>query len=143
MLLLCLFVVCLSAATTPVHPQWPRDFSTTAIFHESGRRRPEFTRWFYSAQQNTDRLGEASMFFPLFSSHRVDGLTEWEGELYYAERFFNHNTQREYNVFYQRDSSVQCFSRPLQNPLPKPNFLNFTFVGEVGRALLMLSCVVC
>lgn len=34
-----------------------------------------------------------------------------------------------YNVFYQRDT-VSCFSRPLNNPLPKPDFTNWTYVGE-------------
>jgi hypothetical protein len=66
MLLLAALVVAVLAATTPHHPQWPRDFSTTAIIHETGRRRPEFARWFYSAQQNTDRLG-SPLFSPLFS----------------------------------------------------------------------------
>jgi hypothetical protein len=36
-------------------------------------------------------------------------------------------------VYYQRDASVVCFARPLTNPLPKPDFVNFTFVGEVLR----------
>lgn len=33
-------------------------------------------------------------------------------------------------VFYQQDSSVQCFDRAISNPLPKPDFKNFTYVGE-------------
>lgn len=81
----------------------------------------EFSRWFYSQAQNIDRL---------------DGLTEWEGELYFAERFFNHNTQKEYNVFYQRDT-VSCFTRALQNPLPKPDFVNFTYVGTLNTSFFV------
>ena len=63
MLLLAAVFVAALAASIPHHPQWPPNFSTTAIIHETGRRRPEFARWFYSTAQNTDRLGTAPVFF--------------------------------------------------------------------------------
>ena len=114
MLFLALFAVA-AVAITPHHPQWPADFSTTAVINFGGVSRPDFNRWFYSKELNVDR---------------IDGLAEWEGELYFAERYFNHGIGREYAVFYQRDSSVTCFDRPITNPLPKPDFTNFTYVGE-------------
>lgn len=41
MLLLALvLVVAYAANPAPTHPKWPSSFSTSAIFHESGRRRP-------------------------------------------------------------------------------------------------------
>ncbi len=78
--------------------------STTAIVHQAGRGRPDFNRWFYSQKRNVDK---------------IDGLTEWEvrtvvlvvvvgccadariqGELYFAERFFDHNAQKEFALFW-------------------------------------------
>jgi hypothetical protein len=69
LLLAALFVVVLSG-TVPHHPQWPGAFSTTAIVHETGRRRPEFIRWFYSTAQNIDRVGESVSSFFFFLSSR-------------------------------------------------------------------------
>jgi hypothetical protein len=45
-------------------------------------------------------------------------MTEWQGEHYFASRYFNHREQVEYVLFWQRDL-VECFTRKLTNPLPK------------------------
>lgn len=45
-------------------------------------------------------------------------MAEWEGELYFAERFFDHTANIQTDLFWQRDM-VTCFRRPLRNPLPK------------------------
>merc|ERR1712137_1063584 len=115
MFLIVLFAVFAAGQVTPHHPQWPSAFSSSVVIHETGKPYPQFSRWFYSAEQNIDR---------------IDGLAEWEGELYFAEVFFNHNSGRQFDLFYQRDAAVTCFDRAINNPLPKPDFTNFTYAGE-------------
>jgi hypothetical protein len=114
-MIIALFIALAVASVTPHHPQWPADFSSTVAIHETGKGFPQFSRWFYSSAAQIDR---------------IDGLAMWEGEFYFAEQFFNHNTHRVYAVFYQRDSSAFCIDTALTNPFPKPDFNNFTYAGE-------------
>merc|ERR1711974_190440 len=78
------------AFSQPSPPKWPTAFSSTIVITDNARPGPpQFSRWFYDASANVDRL---------------DGLAFFKGELYFAELFFDHNTNTSYDVYYQEGS---------------------------------------
>merc|ERR1711974_72249 len=102
------------AFSQPSPPKWPTAFSSTIVITDNARPGPpQFSRWFYDASANVDRL---------------DGLAFFKGELYFAELFFDRNTNTSYDVYYQ-EGSVVCFEHSINRTLPKPDFSQFKYVG--------------
>lgn len=114
MFLFIALLVVSSFAAAPNKPAWPLDFSTTVSVNIEGKPYPDFLRWFYSSAKDVDRL---------------DGLQDFAGEIVFAERYFNHKSQREYALFFTAGGAVECVDRAITNPLPKPQFRNFTYAG--------------
>jgi hypothetical protein len=95
-------------------PTWPSAFSATIVVSNGFSPFPQFFRWFYDSNQNIDRL---------------DGLIQYNGQNYFAERIFNHNTQNQTAIYYQPNLAF-CEVGPVNHPLPVPNFSGFTYVGN-------------
>eukprot|EP01121_Diplochlamys_sp_Union-15-3_P010873 TRINITY_DN309_c0_g1_i1.p1 TRINITY_DN309_c0_g1~~TRINITY_DN309_c0_g1_i1.p1 ORF type:complete len:193 (-),score=40.00 TRINITY_DN309_c0_g1_i1:52-630(-) len=105
----------LAVAFAQTKPTWPSYFSATVeISHRDRLEPPRFHRWYYDSVQNKDKF---------------NGVEEYRGERYYAERIFDHKAQKEWALFFQRDS-VLCLTRSINWTLPKPNFNNFEFIGK-------------
>jgi len=111
--LLLAIVVCV-LAQTPNKPIWPDGWSATVRVHNNRERHPGFFRWFWDKAQNKDR---------------IDGIVEWKNEMYLAETIFDHAAGKEYRVYYQ-GGLVNCFDRPINSTLPKPDFSKFNYVGK-------------
>jgi len=112
-LLVCFFVAVL-AQSPPPKPDWPAAWSATVMVERSDDVIPHFYRWFWDMSQNKDRL---------------DGLVKFRDEFYFAELIFDHTAKKAYEIFYQ-DDVVNCFSKPLNTTLPKPNFGGLIFRGN-------------
>eukprot|EP01121_Diplochlamys_sp_Union-15-3_P004436 TRINITY_DN1459_c0_g1_i2.p1 TRINITY_DN1459_c0_g1~~TRINITY_DN1459_c0_g1_i2.p1 ORF type:complete len:196 (-),score=33.68 TRINITY_DN1459_c0_g1_i2:119-706(-) len=114
LLVLAFIAVCVLSQTPPV-PKWPSTFSASIfITHHDRREFPSFHRWYYDSVQNKDRF---------------DGVEDRRGELFWAERIFDHQANKEWVLFFQRDLVV-CHTRPINWTLPKPNFANFQYIGK-------------
>eukprot|EP01092_Planopodium_desertum_P013974 TRINITY_DN68_c0_g1_i1.p1 TRINITY_DN68_c0_g1~~TRINITY_DN68_c0_g1_i1.p1 ORF type:complete len:196 (-),score=57.19 TRINITY_DN68_c0_g1_i1:85-672(-) len=102
----------LKAPSTPV---WPAAFSASVLVYDPDfGSQPQYFRWFYSQTLKMDRL---------------DGLTAWKGQFYYATRIFDHNKDIQDDVYFQTDSVV-CIQHPLNHTIPDPDFSQFKFVGN-------------
>jgi len=111
-LLVCVFAT-VAWAQTPSKPVFPPQFSATITWsHQMGP--PIFGRWFYSQSVNKDRF---------------DGMAEWNGERYFAERIFDATSGFEYDIFYQ-DNYAACVYRKINGSLPHPNLQAFNYVGK-------------
>jgi len=99
---------------TPNKPIWPSGWSATVEHRSNMEPRPGFFRWFWDDRQLKDRM---------------DGLTRWREEEYFAERLFDHLDKTEYNIFYQ-PGLVNCFTRSINATMPHPDFSRFTYIGK-------------
>jgi len=102
------------ASQTPSRPVWPNSFSGTVVQKRSDDPRPFFFRYFYDFTAAKDRL---------------DGLREWQGEIYWAEIIFDHKAATEYNVFFQ-GSLVTCYTNKINSTVPRPDFSTLNYVGK-------------
>ena len=111
-ILIALFIaVCFAAS--PSKPTWPNSFSASVLIADNRSPRPQFHRWFNSIPQQMDRF---------------DGLVDWKGEEHFAEVIVDHKSQKQTNVYYDRETVV-CFSHTNNRTIPRPNFNDFDFRG--------------
>ena len=59
---------------------------------------------------------------------RFDGLVDWKGEEHLAEVIIDHASDKQTNVYYDRETVV-CFIHNNNRTMPKPNFSNFEYRG--------------
>jgi len=115
-------LISLCLAQAPVKPLWPAAASTS-IFVENFERREtrHFLRYMYDQTQGKER---------------IDGPREWLGEWYWTVTILNTQTKREYFIIYQEDL-VECYDRPSNYTIPKPNFDNLRYVGKAEIDLVV------
>eukprot|EP01113_Clastostelium_recurvatum_P025074 TRINITY_DN300_c0_g1_i5.p1 TRINITY_DN300_c0_g1~~TRINITY_DN300_c0_g1_i5.p1 ORF type:complete len:198 (-),score=52.26 TRINITY_DN300_c0_g1_i5:69-662(-) len=112
---LALCVAAVVAQTPPSKPVWPNAFSAT-VFMQSVNTTipPRFMRWFY------DKTNERERF---------DGLDFWRGEQLFTTVIRTGGAQgMEYQIIYHQDETI-CFSQANKNPILKPDFNMFNYVG--------------
>eukprot|EP01087_Luapelamoeba_hula_P009016 TRINITY_DN229_c0_g1_i1.p1 TRINITY_DN229_c0_g1~~TRINITY_DN229_c0_g1_i1.p1 ORF type:complete len:199 (-),score=24.61 TRINITY_DN229_c0_g1_i1:100-696(-) len=110
-----LLCFCVAAAlAAPPAPLWPAGWSATIEYKDSFNPQAGFFRWFWDSRMHKDR---------------VDGISQWHDEYYYAERIFDHAKGTEYAIFFQ-PGTVNCFTRPINTTMPQPNFSNLRYIGN-------------
>jgi len=60
---------------------------------------------------------------------RFDGITEWQGEMWFAKMIIDHVSNTQYNVF-EEPGTIVCFTHAVNWTMPRPTFKNARYIGK-------------